>query len=72
MAKSPESTSGLIFWVATSTTKRCAPVPSRKLEKAMLFPSGAQDGSRLMEAPVSGCGANPSHSEVTICLPASL
>src|SRR3954468_24249087 len=52
VAKWPESTSARIFCGATSTTKRFAPVPSRKLEKAMLFPPPAHDGSRLMDAPV--------------------
>ena len=40
--------------------------------KAIILPSGLQEGSRLMEAPVSGCTPNPSQSETITCLPLSL
>ena len=69
--KSPRPMSERTCRDATSTVYRCAPPPSRKLVKAIILPSGLQEGSRLMEAPVSGCTPKPSQSETITCLPVS-
>src|SRR5207237_7961265 len=68
VAKSPRPMSERTWRDAISTVYRCAPPPSRKLVKAIIFPSGLQEGSRLMEAPVSGCTPKPSQWETINCV----